>query len=135
MRDTKTSLQTLFKAATPTEDSFTISNKKVNNDKEKPSKLYMQQYFNVKAFYPGLAVRGICRMTYPLVEALNTRGRIPKYIIIIPDKDIIYSLQDKKIESSIVMGAAIHYIMRRFDTLLERRRVDLIDKKTGCCPP
>ena len=55
----------------------------------------------------------------------------PKYIIIIPDKDIITSLKCYNIGASVVMGAALHYLIRQFDILIDRWRVDLLDKKPG----
>ena len=96
---------------------------------------FLFKQFNVSANYAGLAVRGINRWLYPFVDMLNTRPKIPKYIIVIPDKDMITNFKANKFNTTMVMGSTIHYIIRQFDILLDRRSQNLLDKKPGAVAP
>ena len=87
--------------------------------------------FNVKVYYANFATRGLARILNCLVEALNERYKLAKYILVIPDKDIIAQLKSYNIGNGIVMGSAIHFLIRQFDILIERRKLDLLDKKPG----
>ena len=75
--------------------------------------------------------RGLARIFNAFVEALNNRHRLPKYVIVVPDKDIITSLKNYNIGLTLVMGAALHYLIRQFDIQIQRRHLDLQDKKPG----
>ena len=109
---------------------FSMHNAAVLNKKQPP---YLFQRFNVSAFFNivSSSVKGLACFINPLVEALNEKQKLPKFIIIIPDKDIISSTKVWEFGSSYVLGAAIHYIVRQIDILLERRKLDLFDKKPG----
>ena len=52
---------------------------------------YIFKQFNVQAFYntKSVALHGLARQLNPLLEALNERPRLPKYILLVPDRDII----------------------------------------------
>ena len=92
---------------------------------------YLFQYYNVMVKYPGLATRGIARILNPLVEALNKQHQTQKYLILVPDKDLITSLQMYNFGAGRVMGTTLHYIIKQIDLLLERRRRDLTEKRPG----
>ena len=82
---------------------------------------FIFKYFNVRGFYTNKGVRsGINRLLDPLVEALNKYHKLPKYLLIVPDKDLMSQLNwDNNI--SISIGAAIHYIVKQTDILVDRR--------------
>ena len=88
--------------------------------------------FNLFPYY-GSSARGINRFLAPLAEALNDRRDcpLPKYIIYVLDKDLIDCLKGNKIETSIVMGAAIHYLLKQVDILINRRNTDILNIKPG----
>ena len=54
---------------------------------------YLYQYYNIFGYYLSplnTTVRvGIARILNAFIEGLNDRDILPKYVIIIPDKDII----------------------------------------------
>ena len=93
------------------------------------NKYLLHQNYNVKIFYAGSGVRGANRFIYPLVEALNNNHKLPQYIIIIPDKDMISVFKGNKFHTGIVMGSTIHYILRQYEMYIECRCQDLGDKK------
>ena len=49
---------------------------------------FIFQHYNVLEFYTGSGFSGITRMLHPLIKALNQVPHLPKYIIILPDRDI-----------------------------------------------
>ena len=70
-------------------------------------------------------------MVHGVVKGLNDNHRLPRYILMIPDKDILTCLHKKNINAALVMGSTIHYLIKQIDMFLERRRQDLADKKKG----
>ena len=101
----------------------------------KSSRTFLHKNFNISAHYASLAVRGVNRMIYPFVDALNERYKIPRYIIIIPDKDMISHMKANKFSTAIVMGSTIHYIIKQYDILLDHHRLNLTDKRIGAVVP
>ena len=54
------------------------------------SKPYLFEQFNVIPYYTmGLSANALIRISKKLVEAFNEAHHLPKYIIILPDKDLI----------------------------------------------
>ena len=62
--------------------------KKMSISKHLPQP-YIHENFNVHTRYADLVIKGIARLLNPLVEILNFQHRLPKYIIVVPDKDLI----------------------------------------------
>ena len=87
--------------------------------------------FNVHIHYAKHATRGLARILNAFIEACNERSRLPKYVIVIPDKDVTTNLKSYNVATSVVMGAALHYLIRQFDILTDRHQIDLLDKKPG----
>ena len=79
---------------------------------------FLFQQFNIHDYCAGAAYSGIARMIHAFVQALNDRNRLAKYIIMVPDRDIVVSLLHKDIDSLYIMGAALHYLIRQIDIYL-----------------
>ena len=111
----------------------TFFNMKQSAKSRKVHPPYLFQQFYVVGLYPGIDTRGIMRILNPLVETLNDKEhhRLPKYILVVPDKDLIQSMQAYNFAAAKVMGAALHYIVKQFDLLIEHRKHDLTEKKRG----
>ena len=77
--------------------------------------------------------RGLARMLNPLVEVMNEHKRLPRFILVIPDKDLLQAIKRSasKFNPGVVMGAAVHYLIRQFDMLVERKKIDIFYKKPG----
>ena len=58
--------------------------------------LYMVQMFNIYCFTPHWSTEGLAKLKNPLVDALNERKRLPKYLLVIPDKDYIDNILTPK---------------------------------------
>ena len=102
-----------------------------NTAARKTSQPFLYDCFNVKIYYANFATRGLARILNALIEAFNERHRLPAYIIIIPDKDIITHSKNYNISNGIVMGSAIHFLIRQFDLMVKRCQLELVHKKPG----
>ena len=102
---------------------------------EKPNKMFLFSNFNVRTYYSNLATRGLNRIIYPFVEALNARHHLPQYVILVPDKDMISKLKSYQFNTSLTMGKALSYLIGKMDSLLNRRRHDLADKRLSALAP
>ena len=116
LKDTINSLISLHNAA------------KVNKKLSTP---YIYKHYNVLPYHVtrSSALKGLARQLNPLLEALNERPRLPKYILLVPDRDIINETKAFSFGASYVLGSAIYFLIRQMDMLLSRRRIGLIDKK------
>ena len=52
-----------------------------------------------------------------------------------PDRDIINETKFYTFGASYILGSAIYFIIRQMNMLIERRRIDLLDKKPGVVMP
>ena len=97
---------------------------------------YLFKHFNMSSYYTTSGVSNIAvRIITALVEAFNEWPKLPKYIILIPDVDILISLlpqcNEDKSGISLLMGAATFIIIKQINLLIRHRRTDLKDKKLG----
>ena len=52
-----------------------------------------------------------------------------------PDHDVINETKCYAFRASYILGSAIYFIIRQMNILIERRCVDLLDKKPGAVKP
>ena len=92
---------------------------------------YIHQQFTVSVHYSNTGIRnGANKIITPLVQALNEFQRIPKYILVIPDKDMLVNLPHST-GISIIIGAMLHYVVKQIDILIEQRHLELTTLKPG----
>ena len=89
---------------------------------------YMYEMFNINGYFAGMGTQGPLKLVNPLVDALNDDHHLPKYILFIPDKDLMEAKVDR---SAFMIGANLHYIVKQADLHLERRQQDLLNKRPG----
>ena len=97
--------------------------------------------FNVLLFNASWSTRGLVKFINLLVDALNEKHRLPKYILVLLDVDVIKSVKDIRINSkedeqphdclSVAIGGCLHYITKQYDQLINRQIHDLTNKKMG----
>ena len=93
---------------------------------------YLLRQYNVRSFHAGSSDVGINRFINPLVSALNEHNRLPKNLIIIPDKDFLQALKScKNYRAARFIGASIHSLIKEINKLFQRRIQDLRLKKPG----
>ena len=96
------------------------------------SKLYLHQMFNIKTYYPAYESRGIVRYINSLIDGMNERKNLPKYIIIVPDKDFLVNILNGSVDpTSLNIGAVVHFTIRQIDQAIDRRKMDSENKKPG----
>ena len=95
---------------------FALSNKAVKDRNNIP---YIFKYFNVSAHYSNKGLRnGINRMLNPHVDAMNEFKRLPKYIVMFPDKDLLTQI-DWSSGALIIIGASLYHVIRQQGIYIE----------------
>ena len=101
------------------------------NRKDDP---YLYQFFNVMIFYQksnGKANSALMNIYNSLVEGLNKYARLPRFIIVIPDRDLIIQANHFSFGMNIIIEQQIKWLMKKFERAFQMRRVDLKDKCLG----
>ena len=93
--------------------------------------LFLLKMFNVRDYTSGSGYSGLACMLHPLVQGLNACHRLPKYILIMPDKDILVALHKNNINVALVILASLHYLIKQMDITISCRVQDLETKKLG----
>ena len=94
---------------------------------------YLDMFFNIHGFFQKKwsAVKGLSHILNSLPEALNTCPRLPKYIVIIPDHDLIRDIDYFGYGASDVFSASIIWLATEFDKKIKRCTQQLFKKKPG----
>ena len=92
---------------------------------------YLHKQYNIIDQEPGSGVVGLNRWIFPLVEVLNEKKRLPKLLLVMPDKDLIHYLINRDMSSSIVIGASLHYIIKQMDMYISRQQQGILLQKPG----
>ena len=97
--------------------------------------LFMTDFFNVLTFEvkeQGGVEFAMVRMVNNLIEAMVSRKRIPKYLLVIPDQDILMSDVDVfDDDAPIMVEEAANWLVRKFDVALRRRKLSFLERKPG----
>ena len=88
---------------------------------------YMYQMYNITGYFTVLGTRGPLKIINPVIDALNDMDKLPKFMQIIPDKDLL----SPQCNSNFMMGVTLHYIIKQIDLFIERRHQDLLHKRIG----
>ena len=77
----------------------------------------------------------ITAITNSLIDILNRRERLPKYLVIVPDRGVIKTANFFDFGVVSIMKKIINKIQRNVSRLLTTRQEDLQDKKPGAVDP
>ena len=103
------------------------------NNKETVSP-YVYEYYNVM-FYSqrrsSATKHVISRIVNSIVEGLNRRPRLPRFLVIMLDKDLIEDVDLYDFGAPAEYRRNLNWLFRQISMLIRRRRLDLIDKKPG----
>ena len=98
-------------------------------------KPFILNYYNVHDVHRENASEGLMstRILNALMEALNVRNcRLPKYLIVILDKDIICDVKDLRApEAPMVLSHLMAWVTKQVHTIIRRKRIALLDAKPG----
>ena len=97
---------------------------------------YMYEFYNVFAFSQekSSGVRSVlARIIFLLLEGLNSRPRLPRFIVVILDKDLMEELDLWEPEGPMIkaFNVVTHWLAKSINVLIRRRRVDISDKNPG----
>ena len=92
---------------------------------------YMYEMYNINGYFTGMGTTGPLKIVNTLIDALNDEDHLAKYVLFIPDKDLLVGSKN----SAFMMGATMHYIVKQVDLFLERQHQDLLHKRLGALQP
>ena len=100
---------------------------------------YIYDRYNVEAYYtnPLSDVKPtIARMYNSLIKALNTHDHLPRYVVVIPDLDIVQSVNDQHFDCGAVdmIEDNINWLLKQIARILLARCDQLRNKKAGVVP-
>ena len=104
---------------------------KAKKDRNIPP-LYIQEYYNVIPYYVTSGVPNVAaRLVNSLVEALNERDRLPKFIIVMIDRDLIMNIDVFQNDAVKVLRDVTQWVVHQMNILVRRRKAELLEKKPG----
>ena len=71
------------------------------------------------------------RMLNKLTSTIATLKKLPKYLIVIIDKDIILDTDVFDPQAPIIIEEMTRWFIRQIDVILRRKKVDFLNKKPG----
>ena len=94
---------------------------------------YLYQFFNVFGYFQSSvsAVKGLARILNAFIEGLNNRPRLPKYVVMVPDRDLIAATNYYGFGVSLVFKETLTWVIKQMDANIQRRKTQLFDKKPG----
>ena len=94
---------------------------------------YIFQYFNICGLHvsTGSAVKSSAHLINPLIHVLNEEPHLPKYIVVLPDQDILQLLVKHHSTSALVIGSILHFMIKQMDLFIARRKQDLFHRRPG----
>ena len=104
---------------------------------DRTRKPYIFDYYNVTQCYPGIGAgcshSTIARMVNEFTKAINDHKNkpLPKYIIMLPDKDIISAVHFGGFGYKVIFEKVIHWMGKVIDNTTQLRKHDLQFKCAG----
>ena len=95
---------------------------------------YLLEYYNPKAYYYSSSnwlTSVMSRILNKLIEALNENEHLPKFIIFMPDKDLISDLKSFDYGATKNLENITNWLMRQCDITIQRKRLQMSEKKPG----
>ena len=95
--------------------------------------LYIRDCYNVKQFcHQNIPQRpAIGRMVNATIEAINQEKKLPKYLIVIPDGDVIRDIEDFDYGANRFLAEQINWLVKNINLAVRCFRLQLLEKKPG----
>ena len=86
----------------------------------------------MSGYYPTAMgiYNSVTRLLNVFIDALNTNNLLSKFILVILDKDLLIG-HSNRTGISVIIGAILHHVIEQMDLLIERRKMDLLQKCPG----
>ena len=95
---------------------------------------YLYDMYNVFTYVPNKnlgACRTVARIYNALAEGLNNRICLPRFLLVIIDKDIVEDINLFEYSASTAIFKVFEWLIRQINIAIKRRRTELIDVKPG----
>ena len=95
--------------------------------------LFMIDFYNVKTFNKTTAPvpYASTQIINALTDVVNTEHILPKYLIVVPDHDILYDVDLFSSDAGLFVSDITRWFVRQINTVVHHKRVDLLAKKPG----
>ena len=100
----------------------------------KRSPPYIFDHYNVFGFFANLTfyVRSsLARILNAVIEGINTKSKLPRYVIIIPDKDILESFKFCDFGIKTLLKGSIQWLHQKINRVFETRHEDMRNQRQG----
>ena len=71
------------------------------------------------------------RIVNNLIEAIRERKRLPKYLVVIPDKDLLLDINTSDEDVAEILQDHVRWVVRQIDTTINRNVSNFLEKKPG----
>ena len=93
---------------------------------------YLYERFNIFPFHQSpLTLDTYSRLYNALVDGFNRRHHIPKYIFMLPDKDLIDAADFFNFGVSKLLGITLNWLAKQLECLIDIRKEQLSNKRPG----
>ena len=115
--------------------TFTAIKEKTNLEKRPPPFLFEQ--FNVRINFANTTSLAniLSRIVNALITELNENDHLPKYILIVPDKDIVQDMQFNAYGASHILEKMTTWLVNTIASLINRRKHNTYVVKPGAAVP
>ena len=93
--------------------------------------LYMNDWYNIKHFHDSKSEVAIGRMVNALIDGINTEHVLPKYLILIPDTDIINDLNIFEFGAHKGLAMSVNWLTKQVNLVIRRKKLQNLEKKCG----
>ena len=76
---------------------------------------YIFRFNNVLDEYSKSSMHCLLHLVKTIINLINSEKRLPKILLIIPDRDLLTQLRKINADSAMVIGASLHYIIKQID--------------------
>ena len=101
------------------------------NNKTPP---YLYEYYNVEGFWvlPTTGIhRSIAHILNSFIEALNMGRWLPRFLIVIIDKDIIEDVDMYDYGATKELYENVKWLIRQIDILIQRKKAEILNVRPG----
>ena len=95
-------------------------------------KPYLQEFYNIKHFTQSDPNDMVCtRVFNALVDATNERKKLPRFLIVMIDQDIINSIDVFDEDAVFMIRDQVLWLARQINIFIRRKRVEITEKCPG----
>ena len=98
------------------------------------TQLYIYAYYNVVLHFPGVSNRVkslMARIINAMIKGLNSKEKLPKYLVVFIDKDLIEALDYFEYGITEALDECMLWMVKQTSRLFEIRHEDIRLKKPG----